>query len=73
MIGKVYSNKMQKCITVMVTSKVKDPKYGKSVKRRKKCKATCLDSSKFPIDSVVEIISCRPISKTIRWKVVEKD
>lgn len=71
MTGIITSNKMQKCVVVLVSSTARHTKYGKSFKVRKKYKASCSDSLSFPIGSTVKITSTRPKSKHIRWKVVE--
>jgi small subunit ribosomal protein S17 len=71
MTGVVTSNKMTKALVVAVYNTAVHPKYHKRHKVRRKFKATCLDSSKFEVGQTVEIVSCRPISKTISFKVVE--
>jgi len=73
MVGKVVSNKMQKCITVRVITKRRHPKYLKLFKKNKSYKAACKDSSNFFIGQVVKIVSTRPLSKNIRWKVLESN
>lgn len=68
--GRVVSNKMDKTVSVLVERLVKHPVYGKYVKR----------STKFLVHDennicnegdVVSIASCRPISKTKSFKLVE--
>jgi small subunit ribosomal protein S17 len=68
--GKVVSNKMDKTAAVLVERLVKHPVYGKYVKR----------STKFLVHDennicnegdVVTIASCRPISKTKTFRLVE--
>ncbi len=71
MTGKIYSNKMQNCVTVLVETKIRHPKYGKLFKKRKKYKVACSNSNKFLPGQIVEIIETRPISKHIRWKIAE--
>lgn len=72
MTGKVISTKMTKALTVSV----KGSKYNSLLKKRynysRKYKAACVDSSKYAVGDVVTIESCRPVSKTIRFKVIEK-
>lgn len=69
-VGKVVSNKMDKTIVVSVDRKVKHPLYGKYLKRESRMYAhdgnnTCR------IGDVVRIRSCRPLSKTKHWELVE--
>ncbi len=71
MTGKVTSNKMTKAIVVAVSSLQMHSKYRKQFKIIKKFHAACEDSSKFQIGDTVEIVETRPISKTIKWKVVK--
>jgi small subunit ribosomal protein S17 len=71
MTGIVVSNKMQKCLVVQVISTVMHSKYKKPFKKRKKYKASCSDSSLFVPGSSVSLVSTRPKSKDIRWKVLE--
>ncbi len=71
MTGVVNSNKMTKALVVTVFSVQLHPKYNKRFKTKKKYHVACSDSSKFEIGQKVEIASCKPVSKTISWKVVE--
>jgi small subunit ribosomal protein S17 len=71
MTGKVVSNKMTKAIVVEVISTKLNTKYRKMVKVKKRFPAACSDSSKFTLGDSVEILSCRPVSKTISFRVVE--
>ncbi|MGL4759777.1 MAG: 30S ribosomal protein S17 [Patescibacteria group bacterium] len=71
MTGKVVSNKMTKAVVVEVVTPKMNTKYKKAVKSKKRYPAACLDSSIFAIGQSVEIISCRPVSKTIHFKVKE--
>jgi small subunit ribosomal protein S17 len=68
--GRVVSNKMDKTVAVLVERLVKHPVYGKYVKR----------STKFLVHDennvcnegdVVTITSCRPISKSKTFKLVD--
>ncbi len=68
--GRVVSNKMDKTAAVLVERLVKHPVYGKYVKR----------STKFLVHDennicnegdVVTITSCRPISKSKTFKLVD--
>ena len=68
--GKVVSNKMDKTITVLVERVVKDPVYGKYIKRSTKMMAHDEQNLCHEGD-VVSITSCRPISKNKTFKLVE--
>lgn len=71
MTGKVVSNKMMKAVIVEVVTPKMNTKYKKAVNTKKRYPAACEDSSIFKIGQSVDIISCRPISKTIQFKVKE--
>jgi small subunit ribosomal protein S17 len=71
MTGIITSNKMTKAVIVTVYTTKVHPKYGKRYKTRKKYTVACSDSAKFNLGDTVEIKSSRPISKTIRFTVVE--
>ncbi len=63
---------MTNAVTVVVPTIKIDSKYKKRYKSRKTYPAACLDSSKFKAGQSVEIVPCRPVSKTIKFKVVEE-
>ncbi len=63
LVGEVVSDKMDKTITVKVTRTFKHGLYGKIVKRFKKYKAHD-EAGVAKIGDTVEIIECRPLSKT---------
>ena len=67
--GKVISDKMDKTIVVAVDSFKTHPKYIKKYKSTKKYKAHD-EENKYKTGDVVEIIPCRPYSKTKRYKVL---
>lgn len=69
-IGVVFSNKMDKTITVAVKWKEKHPMYGKFVNRTKKFHAHD-ENNDCNIGDTVRIMETRPLSKTKRWRVVE--
>jgi small subunit ribosomal protein S17 len=71
MTGEIVSNKMKNALVVIVYSMQMHPKYKKPFKKKKKYHVACPNSSDFEVGQKVEIIETRPISKTIRWKVVE--
>lgn len=73
-IGIVVSNKMDKTVTVAVSSNVKHPLYKKVVKKTKKFKAHD-ELNECGIGDTVEIIETRPLSKDKYHrvnKIVEK-
>ena len=69
-IGVVFSNKMEKTITVAVKWKEKHPIYGKFVKKTKKFMAHD-EKQDSHIGDTVKIMETRPLSKNKRWRLVE--
>jgi small subunit ribosomal protein S17 len=69
-IGVVVSDKMQKTITVLVSRKVKHPKYGKFVHKSKKY-AVHDETNDCHEGDTVRIMETRPLSKNKCWRVVE--
>ena len=69
-IGVVFSNRMEKTITVTVKWKEKHPIYGKFVNKTKKFHAHD-EKNDCNIGDTVRIMETRPLSKTKRWRVVE--
>ncbi|EDK25839.1 MULTISPECIES: 30S ribosomal protein S17 [Vibrio] len=72
--GRVVSDKMDKSIVVAIERTVKHPIYGKYVKRTTKVHAHDEDNT-CGLGDKVEIVECRPLSKTKSWtlvKVLEK-
>jgi small subunit ribosomal protein S17 len=69
MSGKVVSDKANKTVTVLVERRVKDPLYGKVVKKSRKFAAHD-EANLFREGDVVQIEECRPISKNKTWKVI---
>ena len=69
-IGVVFSNKMDKSITVAVKWKEKHPIYGKFVNKTKKYHAHD-EKNECNIGDTVRILETRPLSKTKRWRLVE--
>ncbi len=70
--GKVVSTKMDKTVSVEVTRRVKHPRYHKYINRSNVFKAhdeanACQDGD------VVTIKEARPMSRTKRWVVVERN
>ena len=68
--GVVVSNKMQKTIVVHVDRLMKHPRYQKIVKRFNKFKAHD-EKNEAKIGDRVIIEETRPLSKDMRWRLVE--
>ncbi len=66
--GVVVSDKMDKTVVVVVEQRVKHPKYGKYVTRRKRYKAHD-EGNQCRIGDKVEIEETRPLSREKRWRV----
>ena len=69
-IGVVFSNKMEKSITVAVKWKEKHPIYGKFVNKTKKYHAHD-ENNECSIGDTVKVMETRPLSKTKRWRLVQ--
>ena len=67
--GKVRSISGDKSITVIVENLVKHPLYGKYVKRNTKL-AVHDPANNAKVGDTVEIVPCRPISKSKRWHLL---
>ena len=70
--GKIVSNKMQKTVVVEVTRKTPHPLYKKLIKRSKKFLADSGEQT-YQVGQIVKIVETRPLSKTKRFKVMEKE
>ncbi|MBE6561045.1 MAG: 30S ribosomal protein S17 [Ruminococcaceae bacterium] len=69
-VGKVVSDKMDKTITVAIADNVKHPTYGKIIKRTVKIHVRD-EKNECGIGDTVEVMETRPLSKTIRWRLVQ--
>ncbi|HUL12839.1 MAG TPA: 30S ribosomal protein S17 [Methylococcaceae bacterium] len=72
--GKVVSNKMNKSISVEVERLVPHAVYGKYIKRTTKLMAHD-ENNECSEGDLVEITSCRPLSKNKAWmlhKIIER-
>lgn len=67
--GAVVSTKMQKTIVVKVNSKVKHPIYKKLINKSTKFKVH--DEIGVQTGQTVKIIETKPISKTVKFRVLE--
>ena len=61
---------MDKTVVVQVEFIQKHPLYGKYIKKRKKYKAHD-EENRCRVGDIVKIVETRPLSKEMRWKVVE--
>jgi small subunit ribosomal protein S17 len=68
--GIVESDKMDKSVTVRVTTKVLHPLYKKYVKTSKKYMAHD-ENNEASIGDTVRIIESRPMSKNKKWTLTE--
>ena len=68
--GVVFSNKMDKSITVAVKWKEKHPIYGRFVNKTKKYHAH-VEKNECNVGDTVKIMETRPLSKTKRWRLVQ--
>jgi small subunit ribosomal protein S17 len=69
-VGKVVSNKMDRTVVVSVDKTVTHSLYHRQMKRSSKFHAHD-EGNDCNIGDTVEIVSCRPLSKTKRWRVRE--
>ena len=69
-VGYVVSDKMDKTVVIAIQDNVKHPVYGKIIKRTVKVHAHD-ENSICGVGDKVEIMETRPLSKTMRWRVVE--
>lgn len=67
-VGTVISDKGEQTITVRYEFTVKHPKYGKYYRRSGKLR-THDEKNEAKIGDIVEVISCRPYSKTKCWRL----
>jgi small subunit ribosomal protein S17 len=68
--GRVVSNKMSKTVVVAVQSTGAHRKYGKTVRRISNLKAHD-EKGTCRVGDTVEIVECRPLSKTKHHRVLE--
>lgn len=68
--GVVVSDKMDKTVIVAITRLVKNPTYGKYVRKTKKCMAHDEENT-CKVGDIVRITETRPMSRHKRWKVIE--
>ena len=68
--GKVVSAKRDKTIVVAIADNVKHPKYGKVMKKTVKIHARDEENT-CGVGDTVTVMETRPLSKTVRWRLVE--
>ena len=68
--GLVVSDKMDKTVVVEVERTVMHPLYQRYMRRRKKYHAHD-ETNDCKVGDQVKIVSCRPLSKTKRWRIAE--
>jgi small subunit ribosomal protein S17 len=69
LVGVVTSDKMSKSRRVEIGRLVKHPKYGKFLRRKTVCHVHDEEETS-KLGDTVEIIECRPRSKTKCWELV---
>ena len=67
--GKVVSTKMAKTAVVLVERMVIHPMYLKRYKKFKKYLVH--DESGVQVGQIVSFVTCKPVSKTKKWKILE--
>jgi len=68
-VGLVERDSRDKTRTVLVSYQVRHPKYGKYLKRQTRYHVHDKENTSKAGD-MVEIVNCRPISKTKMWRLV---
>ena len=68
--GVVVRDKAAKSIVVQVTRRFRHPRYGKMVRRNTRIAAHD-ETNEAHVGDTVEIVSCRPLSRTKRWRLVQ--
>jgi len=69
--GKVIRDKNNKTVVVVVKRKYSHPFFSKVITSSKKYHAHD-EKNKFKIGDNVEIIECKPFSKSKKWEVINK-
>jgi small subunit ribosomal protein S17 len=70
LVGNVVSNKMNKTVVVMVSTRRQHPRYKKHILYKNKFKAHD-ETNACNIGDRVKISETRPLSREKRWRVVE--
>jgi small subunit ribosomal protein S17 len=74
LVGRVINDtkapgRAQQMVVVVVTRRTRDAFYGKYIRQTKKYHAHD-EKNEFRTNDLVEIMACRPRSKTKRWEVI---
>ena len=69
--GVVISNRAEKTVTVLVERQFAHPLYTKQIKRSKKYQVHD-ENNECQVGDSVRIMETRPLSKTKRWRVLER-
>jgi len=69
LVGTVTKDKMQKSRRVEIQRSVRHPKYGKILRRKTVCHVHD-ENEVSKVGDTVEIVECRPRSKTKCWELV---
>lgn len=69
--GVVTSDKSNKTVTVQVERQFAHPLYTKQIKRTKKYQVHD-ENNEYRVGDLVRIMETRPLSKTKRWRVLER-
>lgn len=69
LVGNVVSNKMDKTVVVMVTTRRQHPRYKKYIEDSRKFKAHD-EANACNVGDRVKIVETRPLSREKRWRVV---
>tara|TARA_Y100000034_G_scaffold26979_1_gene32106 strand:- start:8485 stop:8904 length:420 start_codon:yes stop_codon:yes gene_type:complete len=70
--GTIINNKMQKSATIAFERIIKYPKYERYGKKRTKIKVHNPPCINAKIGELVEVIECKPLSKTINFVIIKK-
>jgi small subunit ribosomal protein S17 len=68
--GVVISRSGDKSIKIAIDFKVRHPEYGKYIKRRTRL-AVHDEHNQAGVGDVVEVVECRPYSKTKSWRLIK--
>ena len=68
-VGVVISDKMDKSIVVEVTRTIQHPLYKKYIRKHSKVQAHD-ERNEAGVGDMVELMECRPLSKSKRWRLV---
>ena len=67
--GKVVSRSGDKSIRIVIDYRIKHPVYGKFINRRTKF-GVHDEQNVAQVGDVVEVVQCRPMSKTKAWRLL---